>query len=208
MLLVAAAMPLRAQEEPVSTEAPPAKNVGVLHPGDLLDILVYQNEDLSGKFIIDSRGYLQMPGVGTILVAGLDPTTVKDTLSLHLKRIGLTDPSLSVIPQIRIQVLGEVRDQGPKVVDPGPSMLEALGLAGGATERADLEKSYVIRDGKPYAIDLEEALAGGFPGTITLFSNDVLVVPRKRGLTRENLSLLMSLLSVALGLANVIVAAR
>ena len=207
-MFVLAFAPLRAAAQVPVTDSMPTRSLGVLHPGDVLDILVYQNEDLSGKFIIDSRGFLQMPGVGSIRAAGLDPATMHSTLVEELKRIGLTDPSISVIPQIRLSVFGEVRQQGPQITDPGPTLLELLGLAGGPTERADLEKAYVIRDGAPYPVNLERAMAGNFTGTLPLYSNDVLVIPRKGGFTRENLSLLMNLLSVALGLANVIVAAR
>ena len=207
VLLLAVSPPSVVAQQPVA-DSMPTRNLGVLHPGDVLDILVYQNDDLSGKFIIDSRGFLQMPGVGSLRAAGLDPATMQSMLIEELKRIGLTDPSISVIPQIRLSVFGEVREQGPQITDPGPTLLELLGLAGGPTERADLAKAYVIRDGKPYPVNLERALAGNFTGTIPLYSNDVLVIPRKGGFTRENLSLLMNLVAVVLGLANVIVAAR
>src|SRR3712207_2281027 len=49
-----------------------SRPVGGLRPGDLLRVAVYKNADLSGEFLIDSRGFVQIPGMGVIRVAGLD----------------------------------------------------------------------------------------------------------------------------------------
>ena len=207
-ILMSVVATLAGAQQPARLDSMPGRPVGVLHPGDVLDVRVYQNEDLSGKFIIDNRGFVQIPGVGTVRAAGLDPTQMREALEAELTRLGLVRPSISVVPQIRLSVFGEVRQQGPQITDPGPTLLELLGLAGGPTDRADLSRAYVIREGKPWPVDLERALAGNVTGTIPLFSNDVLVVPRKRGFTRENVTFLMGALSLVLSLANVIVASR
>ena len=186
----------------------PQKNVGVLHPGDILLVRVYQHEEFSGDFIIDSRGVVQIPGVGSIPAGGMTPASMHARLVEALETIGIRDPSLSVIPQIRLGTLGEVHQQGAIVTDPGITLLALLSVAGGPTDRADLEKAYVIRDNQPFKVDLERALAGTATGGITLFSNDVLVVPRKTGLTRENLSFWMGTASLLLALANVLIASR
>ena len=53
-----------------------SRPTGTLRSGDLLKIRVYRDSELSGQYLIDAQGNVQMPGVGVIKAAGLDPTTV------------------------------------------------------------------------------------------------------------------------------------
>lgn len=198
--------PSFAQVTPLDTL--PTRNVGVLRTGDQLRVRVFGEEALSGDFVIDSRGYVQIPGVGAVRAAGLDPRAVHDTIVEQLVRVGVRNPSISVQPLLRVGVLGEVRETGMQAVEPGITLIELLSLAGGPTERADLEHAYVIRDGRKWNVDMEGALAGSATGGVTLFSNDVLVIPRRTGWTRENISFFLSAATVVLGIANVILASR
>ena len=186
----------------------PQPSIGVLRPGDMLLVRVFKEPDFSGDFLIDSRGHVHIPGVGSIEAAGFEPTQIQARIEQALARVGLANPSASVQPQIRVSVVGEVRDPGVKPVEPGTTLITMLAAVGGPTERANLEKAHVIRDGRPYPVDLNEAIAGEATGSIKLFSNDVLVVPRKTGWTRENLTLFMGAMTALLGLANVIIASR
>jgi protein involved in polysaccharide export with SLBB domain len=192
----------------VGPDTLPQPNVGVLRPGDQLIVRVFREDDYSGDFIIDSRGFVQIPGVGSIQAAGLEPTEIEGRIKQELVRAGLADPSLSVQVMIRVSVVGEVRDPGVKPVEPGTTLITMLAAVGGPTERADLEEAHVIRDGRPYPVNLTEAISGSATGGIKLFSNDVLVVPRKTGWTRENVTLLMGAMTALLCLANVIIASR
>jgi hypothetical protein len=62
----------------------------------------------------------------------------------------------------------------------------------------------VIRAGRPYEVDLQSALSGSSAGRVVLFSNDVVFLDRRRGLTRENLSLGMNLLTAVLSIISVV----
>lgn len=186
----------------------PQRSVGVLHPGDLLIIKVFGEEEYSGEFLIDNRGFVQIPGVGIFQAAGLDPNLMRDRIRDELSRAGVANPSLSVQPQIRVSVLGEVQEPGLRPVEPGTTLITMLSAVGGPTERANLEKAHVIREGRSYPVNLEHALAGDATGSILLFSNDVLVVPRRSGFTRENMTLFMGAMTALLSLANVIIASR
>jgi polysaccharide biosynthesis/export protein len=206
--VVLAGMASTAAGAQVAPDTLPQPNIGVLRPGDQLTVRVFREPDYSGDFLIDSRGYVQIPGIGIIEAAGLDPTQIHDRIEQQLVQAGVAEPSLSVHPMIRVSVVGEVRDPGVKPVEPGTTLITMLAAVGGPTERADLEKAHVIRDGRPYPVDLTEAISGSATGGIRLFSNDVLVVPRTTGWTRENVTLLMSAMTALLGLANVIIASR
>ncbi|MGI8842311.1 MAG: polysaccharide biosynthesis/export family protein [Gemmatimonadaceae bacterium] len=200
-LLLVAAPVARAQEDSLT---PRPINVGVVQPGDALQLGIFGEPELSGEFLIDSRGIVQIPGLGDIAVAGLSPYAVKDRLREHLIARGNLEPSLSVQLLLRVAILGEVRQPGPYSVEPGASLLQLLSRAAGPTERADLTKAQVVREGKAVRVDLQSALSGSPTGRYVLNSNDVLYIPRKRGLTRETWTIVLSSLTAVLSLANFI----
>ena len=197
-LLLMAAPLAQAQEDSLPI------NVGVVRPGDALMLAIFGEPELSGEFLIDSRGIVQIPGLGDIEVAGLSPYAVKDRLREHLIARGNLEPSLSVQLLLRVAILGEVRQPGPYSVEPGASLLQLLSRAGGPTERADLTKAQVVREGRAVRVDLQSALSGSPTGRYVLNSNDVLYIPRKGGLTRETWTIILSSLTAVLSLANFI----
>ena len=180
------------------------RSVGVLRPGDGLKIAVWREKELSGEYLIDARGLVQIPGLGDIVVAGLTPMQVKERLSEQLVRRGIVSPEISVQPVIRVSVLGEVRSPGLLSVEPGTNLIHLITLAGGPTERANMKAVRVIRAGRPYEVDLQSALSGSSAGRVVLFSNDVVFLDRKRGLTRENLSFGLNMLTAVLSVVSVV----
>jgi polysaccharide export outer membrane protein len=181
------------------------RNVGVLRPGDELNIVVFRDKELSGKYLIDSRGMLQIAGLGSIRVAGLDPSQVTERLRSALEERGRSAPEIAVQPLIRVSVLGEVQQRGLLSVDPGTSLIQLLTLAGGPTGSANLRKTRVVREGRVHIVDLESALSGSAAGRVVLYSNDIVVVPRRTGWTRENLAFAISAAGALLTIVNVIV---
>lgn len=204
--LAGAAAPVGAQTEtPAATrDTIPRRSVGALRPGDLLKVVVFRDRELTGEYAIDAGGFVQIPGLGVIEAAGLDPTQVTERLRDALIERGFARPEISVQPLIRVSVLGEVRTPNVYPVDPGTSLLQLLTLAGGPSDRANLRDTRVIRDGRAFQVDLESALRGSAAGRIVLYSNDVIVVGRRRGFTAENLGVTASAVSIVVALLNVI----
>ena len=215
LILVGALLPVVAYaQDTVRVDVPPVdttatqsgveRSVGVLRPGDALKIAVWREKELSGEYLIDARGLVQIPGLGDIIVAGLTPMEVKARLSEQLVRRGIIAPEISVQPVIRVSVLGEVRSPGLLSVEPGTNLIHLITLAGGPTERANMRAVRVIRAGRPYEVDLQSALSGSSAGRVVLFSNDVVFLDRKRGLTRENLSFGLNMLTAVLSIISVV----
>jgi polysaccharide export outer membrane protein len=196
--------PARAQQ-PDSVPIPLPRNVGTMRPGDVLDIAVYREREMTGKYLIDSRGVVQIPGLGDIVAAGLTPTEIKERLSEQLVRRGVANPEIAVSPLVRVSVLGEVRSPGLYPVDPGTTLIQLLTIAGGPSDRAKLSNAYVVRENQRFPVDLESAMAGSATGRVVLYSNDVLVVPRKTGLTRENIAFVLSGVTALLSIATFVV---
>jgi protein involved in polysaccharide export with SLBB domain len=202
-----AAPGVRAQTE-LPTRPDSGRSAGVLRTGDLLKVNVYNFKELSGEFAVDSRGIVQLPGVAELAVAGKSPVVVQGMLTDALKVRGYANPELSVTALYQVSVLGAVREPGMFPVTPGTNLIQLLTLAGGPTDRAKLRETRVNREGKSYVVDLESALSGGAAGDVWLYSNDVIFIPTRGGLTRENIGFGLNILSFLLAAANVVATVR
>jgi polysaccharide biosynthesis/export protein len=197
---------------PASDTLPPPRAVvgqgpiptGTLRAGDILQLKVYRDSELSGSYLIEANGLVQIPGLGTIRAAGLRPDQVTQAMVEAMRSKGFREPELAIRPQIRISVLGQVRTPLLYSVDPGLSLLQVITLAGGPTDRADLKRTRVIRDGRAYEVDLAAALHGSASGRVALYSNDVVFVPPKKGLTQQNVLFIVGISSAALSLLTTI----
>lgn len=193
-----AALPAAGQDPTAPGLDTAARPTGALRQGDILQLKVYRDSELSGKYLIDARGDVQIPGLGTIRAAGLTPSQVSDRMVEAMRVRGFRDPELAVYPQIRVSVLGEVRLPQLYSVDPGVSLIQLITLAGGPADRADLQHTRVIRDGREFIVDLQSALTGSPAGRVGLYSNDVVYIPKRGGLTRENATFILSIVSTGL----------
>lgn len=182
-----------------------ARPTGTLRSGDLLKVRVYRDSELSGEYLIDARGDVQIPGLGVIRAAGLDPTQVQDRLVEALRSRGFRSPEIAVQPLIRVSVLGQVRAPGLYPVDPGVSIIQLLTLAGGPTDQANLRRAQVVRDNRAFTVDLQSALGGSAAGRVALYSNDVVYIPQRHSIfSRENIALGATLASLALTVVTLI----
>ena len=182
-----------------------SRSVGVLRSGDAVKIAVFRDSELTGEYLIDSRGQLQIPGLGVIQAAGLDPDQLKTSIRQALIQLGTTNPQIAVQPLVRVSVLGEVRNPALYPVDPGISLIQLLTIAGGPTPNANLRRTRVVREGHVFEVDLESALTGSASGRVVLYSNDVVVVPKKTGFTRETLQFVLGLTTAALSIATLLI---
>jgi polysaccharide export outer membrane protein len=182
-----------------------ARPTGTLRSGDLLKIRVYRDSELSGQYLIDAQGDVQMPGVGVIRAAGLDPTQITARMIEAFRARGFRTPEIAIQPLIRVSVLGEVRAPGLYPVEPGVSLIQLLTLAGGPSDKANLKRAQVIRENHVFTVDLESALAGSAAGRVTLYSNDVVYLPPKHSVfSRDNISLAATLAALALSVVTLI----
>ena len=183
------------------------REVGTVRQGDVLTVVVYNDAGRSGTYVINSSGVASMPGIGRLRVAGLTPAQVDKAIHDALLTTYQV-PSFSATIQIRVLVGGEVRNPNIYSVEPGTTLLQLLTVAGGGTENADLKHARVLRGGRAYEVDMESALAGSQAGSILLFSNDAVIVGKKRGLTRENVGFILSGLSAVFTIINFAVALK
>ena len=185
ILLVGAPHGLPAQERADATE-------GItLRPGDVLLVTIWREEDLSGEFTVDESGIVTLPLLGDKKVSGIPLDRLRDTL-VEEYRIQLRNPSISVTPLRRVDVLGEVREPGVYKVDPTVSLAGAVALAGGATPAGDLNRITVVRSG-----GLRERISSGMSlNTAHVRSGDQIFVGQRGWFERNSTFVVSALLSV------------
>lgn len=121
----------------------------VLGYGDVVNIQVYNEEDLTLETQIKDTGTITYPFLGEIEVLGLTIKEVQEKIAQGLEDGYLVDPrvSVNVSEYRRFYVNGEVRQPGGFPYLPGMTVRKAISLAGGFTERAAETKIYIFSDG-------------------------------------------------------------
>ena len=113
----------------------------VVGEGDVLDVTVYDNDDLTTTARISTEGFITMPLIGQVEVKGLKVSQVADKITGLYANGYLMDPQVSVfVREFRSRkatILGEVRNPGLHELQGGDiSFLEVVSSAGGFTPSA------------------------------------------------------------------------
>lgn len=127
---------------------PGAAAVYRLGPGDVVRLITFGEDQLTGEFRVADSGSVALPLVGAVRAAGLTPTELERAVADALRRGKLLhNPSVSaeIIAYRPIFVLGEVNKPGQYPYQPGMTMVTAAAVAGGFTYRAVDSYASVVR---------------------------------------------------------------
>jgi polysaccharide export outer membrane protein len=159
-------------------------SIATLGPGDIIEIKVYQDKDLSGIYQISSDGTIDFPLIGKIEAANKTASDVARTIQERLRDGYFKDPFVSVVVKEVVSklvyVLGQVEKPGTFPYREGMTIVHAVTLAGGLTKIARPNSVVVTRvvDGKENRIvvplkDISEGKAKNF----SLMPGDIIFVP-------------------------------
>ena len=129
---------------------PPPVETTSLGPGDVFEVLVYDEPSMSKSFRVAPDGTIDFPLVGTVQVEGREPQEVAEILrdELKAKKI-LKRPSVSValkeINSKKVAVFGQVQKPGQFQMVDGLTVVQAISLAGGFTALADQDRVTITR---------------------------------------------------------------
>lgn len=164
-------------------DAPNAYAIGI---GDVLEISVWKNPELSVTTPVRPDGRISVPLLGDIQAAGMTPLALRQTLTDGFKEY-VTAPGVSVvlkeIHSRKVFVTGEVATPGAYDLQPRTKLMQVIALAGGLTPYA---RGRVVvlrdsRDGKAdrrYEIEISSIISGKRPAdNIVLLPGDTLFVP-------------------------------
>jgi protein involved in polysaccharide export with SLBB domain len=106
----------------------------------------------------------------------------------------LRNPSVTLTPLRRVQVLGEVTKPGQFLADPTLSLAGLVALAGGATPNGDLRHVRVVRGGR---VIVESASVESLLLQAGIHSNDQVFVDRRSWLERNGAFVASAIISTA-----------
>src|SRR4029079_9900900 len=108
--------------------------------GDVLDVIVWRNKDLSMQVTVRPDGWISYPLAGELRAADSTVVAIQNTLQENLAKY-VTTPIVTVVvtrvANLKVSVLGKVRQPGRYDLQGPTTVLDVLALAGGPTEYAD-----------------------------------------------------------------------
>jgi polysaccharide export outer membrane protein len=154
-------------------------------PQDLIEIQVFGIDNLRREVRVNSRGAISLPLIGTLIVGGLTAQEAEALIAAKYEKDFLQDPQVSVFikefTSQRITVEGAVNKPGIYPIRGQTTLLQAIAIAGGQGQIADLGEIMVYRieggEKKIYKHDLLKIRAGETEDP-TLVNDDVVVVKR------------------------------
>ncbi len=112
----------------------------IVGPGDVLNITVYDNDDLTTKVMINGDGMIIMPLLGQVEVGGLAVPDVAARITRLLADGYLINPQVNVfVDEYRskkVVILGQVKNPGLFELSGAISFLELISKAGGLSNEA------------------------------------------------------------------------
>jgi protein involved in polysaccharide export with SLBB domain len=124
----------------------------VLHNNDLIRLTVFQEDDMTTEARISKSGYLTLPLLGPVELAGKSLAAATSEIRARLDKDYIINPQVTLAvlayAQQWVTVLGEVQKPGQVEIPPegGLDLLGAIALAGGYTRVADPGNVLVRRE--------------------------------------------------------------
>ena len=165
-------------------------------PGDLIELRIWREPDMSGEYLVSRLGVAVFPRLGEIKVSEHTPETLQTLLAREYRRY-LRNPSIEVIVRRRVEIGGAVRNGGLFHVDPTVTISGALAMAGGPTPQGKGDEVLVIRDGK-----IITTILGGtmLIADSPIRSGDQLFVPERSWISRNATGLMGTIVAATVAL--------
>ena len=160
--------------------------------GDVVQVNVWKNEELSVSEPIRPDGKISLPLVGDVMAAGLEPqelaAEIKERLFSFVKKPNVTVILTSLQGHeflSRVRVTGSVENDMSMPYQQGMTVLDAVLEAGGVNLYADSNRTRLYRriggSNETYDIRLKDILEEGDMSTNALLvPGDVITVPERR----------------------------
>lgn len=156
-------------------------------PGDVLQVFVWRNPELSVSVPVRPDGKISTPLINDIVAVGKSPSQLAADMEVVLAEF-IRDPKVNIILTSaasvfnQVRVVGQVRAPQALPYREGMTALDALMIVGGLTEFAAGNRSYVLRQGQDgkdakVKVRLEALVKGSLKENVRLRAGDVLVVP-------------------------------
>lgn len=161
-----------------------AAGASTLGAGDVIEVRVYQEPELSGVYQVGAAGDVLFPLCQRVVVGGLTPNGAADALRACLAAGYMRSPQVSVLVKEynskKVFVFGEVQKPGTFPFEDGMSVVQAVTLAGGFTKTAARNSTSVTRLVRGQEVKVKvnvQDIALGKAPNFTLEPGDIVYVP-------------------------------
>ena len=157
--------------------------IEALSPGDVFELKVFGEEDLSGKFRVSGSGEVTLPLIGRMSVGDVGLTDLEARITEKLKAY-LKQPQVNIFVEgfkgRKVYVFGRVMKPGTMAYENGMSLIEVITKAGGLHDLAAPEKTTITRvvDGKEVKLIISlKAIRQGERSNVMVYPGDIVFVP-------------------------------
>ena len=165
-------------------DRPNTVGASTLGPGDMFEVKVYNEKELSGIYRVSTAGAIHFPLIGKVHVDGMTSSDAAEEIQRRLGEKYLRDPQVSILIREynskKVSVFGQVTKPGTFQYEDGLSVIQAVSMAGGFTKLAAKNDTNVTRlvdgDEKKFPIPVE-AIAQGKAKNFFLQPGDIVYVP-------------------------------
>jgi len=130
------------------SSASAADNFYLIGPGDVLEISVWNEPDLTKKLVVPPDGVISFPLINPIKVTNLTITALKKVVTKRLSEY-VPDATVTVlligINSLKAYVIGKVKNPGEYPITLETSVLQILAKAGGLTPFASDGNIKILR---------------------------------------------------------------
>ncbi len=153
----------------------------VIGTADVLAISVLDNKELDTVVSVNPGGKITVPLIGDLQAAGLTVSELTQQLTKNFAE-KVKSPQVTValreVNSYRIYFLGRVTRPGVLTSRSEVTLLQAISMAGGLQEGAELSLAYVARGKERVPVDFVKLLRkGDLSQNITLEPDDTVVIP-------------------------------
>ena len=175
-------------DEPKS--APAAVLDYLLQPSDLLDVQIFQEENLKRSVRVSQEYSITLPLIGKVDVRGKSLRQAEALIRELYDRDYLVNPQINVVvieyAKRTVNVIGQVNQPGAVLFpqEQGLTLLDAISRAGGFSRLANRSQVKLTRtnaDGKSetYIVNADDLIKGSSSNTWQLLVNDIIFVPER-----------------------------
>ena len=158
-----------------------------LGPGDVIEVRVRDQDDISGPYEVSDDGMVRFPMIGAVEVRGKTGAQIAQKIEQELAAGWLKQPQVTVRVTERqnreVSVLGQVKEAGSYPYKPGLTLMQAISLAGGMNPLASPRKVKLIRETdkgrQTFEIDVTKILDSRGQD-FALEPGDIVFVPESR----------------------------
>ncbi len=186
VLAVAGCAPRSTQPAPVLPSNLTAQDLAAatLGSGDIFEVRVFQEPELSGVYQVGPQGDIIFPLCKRVVVQGMTANGAADKIRACLSEGFMRSPQVSVLVKEynskKVFVFGEVQKPGTFLFEENMSIVQAITLAGGFSRNAAQNSTSVTRrvNGQEVKVKVNvQDIALGKAPNVTLEPGDIVFVP-------------------------------